>query len=132
MLVLQQTVLADCLSVYLSVWSPGQILGTRWDLTVPSPTGALTWGSSYDNDSLLCASLLPSLHDPCHFFRPCLLRLKLAFLLSEFLLFSCPLMTSVGERDLRVESGSMTASGGLTKKRTGMGDGFRGLGLTLW
>lgn len=91
MLVLQ-TVLADCLSVYLSVWSPGQILGTRWDLTLPAPTDALTWGSSYDNDSLLCASLLPSLHDPCHFFRPCFfVLLKLASLLSEFLLFSCPL-----------------------------------------
>lgn len=43
---------------WLSVWSPGQILGTRWDLTTspppppplpPATTPTLTCRSSYDN-----------------------------------------------------------------------------------
>lgn len=76
--VCQSTLLYLMLAVQY-VFLSGQLLGTRWDLTLPPPsaTPTLTWMSSYDNDGCLCApplrphhhfpkELLPSLHFPVH------------------------------------------------------------------
>lgn len=138
-LIITRAVLSVQQTLCLSVSSPGQILGTRWDLTLPPPTATptLTWRSSYDNDDCLnCPSLTPpSLPQAVHvsflpFFHPRLPLFQNLFF--EWGFHPVYVMRRMKESEGMGWLNDWIGGGSHYKnKKEELGVGFRELGLTL-